>query len=208
MQANTTHNILPPTSSEEKNVAGSSTDEMLWRDFKGGCQETFALIYKNHFFSLYHYGIKRGYAQETVKDCIQDLFVELWKYRENLKNTDNIGYYLLKSIRYKLSHHAPALATPQPDTLALNMLSVEEELIEEQTLSQHKKKVLEALKLLTRRQQEAIQLKFFQNLKNEEIAERMSISLPAVYNLVSKALVALKENMGKAYLLVYFILFS
>lgn len=201
MQVDAIHKILLAPHPDEVSIA-SPADEKLWLDFKGGCRAAFALIYKNHFFSLYQYGIHRGYAQETVKDCIQDLFVELWKYRENLKNTDAIAYYLLKSLRYKLSHHAHTKPIPEPDDLSINTLSIEDKLIEEQTIFQHKKKVLEALNVLTQRQQQAIQLKFFQNLKNEEIAKCMSISVPAVYNLVSKALVVLKENLGKAYLLL------
>jgi RNA polymerase sigma factor (sigma-70 family) len=202
MQVDTIHKILPYPHPDEVSMTPSPIDDKLWHDFKGGCRAAFALIYKNHFFNLYQYGIQRGYAQETVKDCIQDLFVELWKYRENLKNTDAIAYYLLKSLRYKLSHHARTKPIPEQDDLSINTLSIEDKLIEEQTLFQHKKKVLEALNVLTQRQQQAIQLKFFQNLKNEEIAKCMSISVPAVYNLVSKALVALKENLGKAYLLI------
>jgi RNA polymerase sigma factor (sigma-70 family) len=201
MQVDSIHKILIASPPDELSLA-SPADEKLWLDFKGGCRAAFALIYKNHFFSLYKYGILRGYAQETVKDCIQDLFVELWKYKENLKNTDAITYYLLKSLRYKLSHYARTKAISELDDLPINTLSIEDKLIEEQTLFQHKKKVLEALNILTTRQQQAIQLKFFQNLKNEEIAKCMSISVPAVYNLVSKALIALKETLGKAYLLI------
>jgi RNA polymerase sigma factor (sigma-70 family) len=136
---------------------------------------------------------------------------ELQSMRILLYNPDNgvtrnfmphLWMFLLKSLRYKLSHHARTKPSPEPDDLPINTLSIEDKLIEEQTLSQHKEIVLEALNVLTRRQQEAIQLKFFQNLKNEEIAKCMSISVPAVYNLVSKALIALKETLGKAYLLI------
>ena len=96
-------------------VRTSPDDEQLWRDFKGGCQASFALIYKDHFFNLYRYRIGRGYSRDIVKDCIQDLFVELWKYRESLKDTDSIAYYLLKSLRYKLSHHTRTESKPKPD---------------------------------------------------------------------------------------------
>ncbi len=207
MQAEATHTAQLHTP-DEKPVTSPPGDEQLWLDFKGGCQAAFALIYKNHFFNLYQYGTHRGYARETVKDCIQDLFVELWKYRENLKNTDSIAYYLLRALRYKLSHHARTAPAPTPASQPLDVLSIEEMLIEEQTLIQHKQKILEALNFLTQRQHQAIQLKFFQNLKNEEIAENMSISVPAVYNLVSKALLVLKENLGKAYLLLLMTFFS
>ena len=192
----------------------SAEDKALWADFKDGSRASFALIYKNYFFSLYRYGLKRGYAREVVKDSIQDLFVELWKYRQNLKDTDKIEFYLLKSLRNKLSKQvspvkdggtSPGLL---PDDIGPGDLSIEDKLIEEQTLLQHKKNVLQAIDLLSQRQQEAIRLKYFQNLKNEEIAEHMAISVPSVYNLVSKAIKTLRKQLGKAFVLLLFCLFS
>lgn len=189
-------------------------EENLWRAFKGGCKASFAFIYKNHFFNLYRYGLKRGYSKEAVKDSIQDLFVELWKYRENLRDTHNIEFYLLKSLRQKLSNESNGIKKGNIQLTALSGvvlpgdLSIEDKLIEEQTLLQHKKKVLQAMNLLSGRQQQAIRLKYFQNLKNEEIASHMAISVPSVYNLVSKAIRVLRKNLNNAYVLTLLYLFS
>lgn len=189
------------------------TEGELWRAFKGGCKASFAFIYKNHFFNLYQYGLKKGYPRELVKDSIQDLFVELWKYRENLKDTDNIGFYLAGSFRNKLSNQVreTGAAGVSLGTLSTSVLpgegSVEEKLIEEQTMLHHKKKVLQAINLLSGRQQQAIRLKYFQNLKNEEIASQMAISVPSVYNLVSKAIASLRKNLNTIYVLVLLYIF-
>jgi DNA-directed RNA polymerase specialized sigma24 family protein len=59
--------------------------------------------------------------------------------------------------------------------------------------------------MLTKRQRQAVHLKFFENLKNEEIAERMSIGTEAVYNLISKSLVVLRKTSIKS--VVTFLLF-
>ena len=198
--------FIPPS-----NILG--VDKELWADFKGGCKASFAFIYKNHFFKLYRYGLKRGYPREVVKDTIQDLFVELWKYRRNLKDTDKIEFYLLKSLRQKLSKHkgSPRARKVPLGTISANILhgelSTEDKLIEEQTMLLHKKRVLQAMDLLSGRQQQAIRLKYFQNLKNEEIAEHMAISVPSVYNLVSRAIIVLRKNLNKAYILLLLYLF-
>lgn len=62
-----------------------------------------------------------------------------------------------------------------------------------------------ALEKLTERQKESIVLKFYENLSNEEIGKRMSISVEGVYNLVSKALANFRRNMSKAYVVLFMI---
>lgn len=189
-------------------------DSSLWRAFKGGCKASLALIYRDHFFNLYQYGLSKGYGKEFVKDSIQDLFVELWKYKKNLKDTDNIEFYLMKSLKRKMSKPSSGIRFDNipfltlSGSIAVGEASVEDKLIEEQTLTLHKRKVLQAIDLLSGRQQQAIKLKYFQNLKNEEIANHMAISVPSVYNLVSKAITVLRKTLNNACLWIIITLLS
>ena len=49
--------------------------------------------------------------------------------------------------------------------------------------------------LLTKRQQEIIYLRFFENLDNESIAQVMSISKQSVANLLYRAIQELKDKL-------------
>ena len=40
--------------------------------------------------------------RELVKDCIHDLIFDLYKYRKNLAENDNIRNYLFKSLKRKV----------------------------------------------------------------------------------------------------------
>jgi RNA polymerase sigma factor (sigma-70 family) len=48
---------------------------------------------------------------------------------------------------------------------------------------------------LTKRQQEAIYLKFYSNLSYKEVAAIMSISVDSIYNLISKAIDSLQHEI-------------
>jgi RNA polymerase sigma factor (sigma-70 family) len=54
-----------------------------------------------------------------------------------------------------------------------------------------------ALRTLTKRQQEAIYLKFYSNLSYKEVASIMSISVDSIYNLISKAIDSLQHELNK-----------
>ena len=172
-------------------------ESKLWQSFKSGDQASFALIYQKFFPCLYSYGLKTGAGQEIVEDAIQDLFVYLWNHRTNLSDTNAIRYYLWTALRRRIVQATNAL----PDTLLSDSIetvgfekSTEAAIITEETSKEKKEHLLSAMRALSKRQREAVDLKFYHNLKNEEIAQRMSIKVEAVYNLISKSLVVLKKS--------------
>jgi RNA polymerase sigma-70 factor (ECF subfamily) len=181
----------------------SHTEEArIWNAFKQGSEEAYAQIYENYFFALYNYGIKIIRNKELVKDCIQDLFINLWRTKENLGEVAIIKPYLYKSLRRDLvrklhgEEHSVSLQSGQGHQYDFEMvLSHEVRLIESQIEKEQKEFLIKELNTLTKRQKEVIFLKFYENLSYHEIATVMSISVDAVYNLLSLALGVLKKNM-------------
>ena len=57
--------------------SSSQVDVQLWQDFQTGSESAFAAIYKKIAGLLYSYGLKIVSDNESVKDSIQDLFIEL-----------------------------------------------------------------------------------------------------------------------------------
>ena len=56
-------------------------------------------------------------------------------------------------------------------------------------------KVANSLHLLSKRQREAIQLKFYKNLDTDQISEQMNINAQSVYNLIFGALRVMREGL-------------
>jgi RNA polymerase sigma-70 factor (ECF subfamily) len=138
--------------------------------------------------------------QDILKDQIQELFVELWHSRENLSPTDSVKFYLLKALRYKLirqeknSHTRTTLARVSADLAAgLREEPVETALIEKEIHESQMALLRKAVKGLTLRQQEIIQLRFYQGLSNEQIADLMNMNYQSVSNLLYRALCRLKD---------------
>ena len=95
--------IINPTPADiSVKMTGKQADELLWDNFRQGSESAYGLIYKNHFFTLYSYGLKICPEKEIVKDAIQDLFVYLWKNKDKLGTTDSIKYYLFTALKRRL----------------------------------------------------------------------------------------------------------
>lgn len=183
------------------NISRKISDEgdgPLWDKFKSGDIEAYEFIYRSKVRDLFNYGMSISQDDAMVKDCIQELFLEIWKSRENLSATDNIKYYLFKALRYKLNHSKTLAQKTKPmdgQMAIYNKLisfPFEEEIIRKQQIVLNKRKIEQAIAKLTSRQREVITLSFYEGLSYDEIASLMSMRVDSVYTLVWKAISRLK----------------
>jgi RNA polymerase sigma factor (sigma-70 family) len=56
-------------------------DLFLWNEFRNGNAEAFGALIRVHYQDLFQYGTRFTKDEELVKDCLQDLFLELWTNR-------------------------------------------------------------------------------------------------------------------------------
>jgi RNA polymerase sigma factor (sigma-70 family) len=177
----------------------SLSDSGLWNEVRMGDELAFEELIRRFYRPLYHYGFKFTRDVDLLKDCIQDLFVELWMYRRNITQTEYVRVYLFKSLRRKLYKDAVRRGQTEPfeDGMAdgfLHSESFEDELVRTELSAYQRSRLENLLKTLTDRQQEAIHLKFFAALPNDKIAEVMGLSYQSVANLLHRAVNKLREG--------------
>jgi RNA polymerase sigma factor (sigma-70 family) len=176
-------------------------DETIWSTFKTGDKNAFGILYHRYFKIMHQYGIRIAEDHDFVKDCIHDLFVEIWKSRENLTQPTSVKGYLLSAIQRKIIRQLNRFRSRQQELSLMSLPTVvschEENIIEQQTGLEQQHSVTKAMKALTKRQQEAITLKFYGNLSYKEIATIMCISVDSTYNLISKAVDVLQSELTK-----------
>ena len=176
-------------------------DETVWGMFKKGENDAFATLYQRYFSILFQYGSKLADDSDLVKDCIHDVFVDLWRKKENLAHPKSVKAYLLSAVQHKMIRQLSRTRSRQRELKRMEMpVTVEckeHELIEAQIQLEQNYTVSRALGALTKRQQEAVFLKFYCNLSYKEVAATMSISVDSIYNLISKAIDELNVELTK-----------
>ena len=186
----------------------SSSQGDLWERFQNGDRDALGKIYRNHVDYLYNYGLHFCLDSERVKDCIQDLFRDLWIEREHLTNTvENIRYYLLSSLRRRLLRGLQKDRRYQSDlpndSFDFELIpSHENAIVADEIYNERKAKLQQGIASLTRRQREVIYLRFYQGLSYSEIARIMMMKVDSIYNLISKAIGLLKSTMILFFLLL------
>jgi RNA polymerase sigma factor (sigma-70 family) len=183
----------------------SFTDDFeLWQAFKAGKEAAFDSIYDQYFPSLYGYGTRLCPDKSLIKDCIQNLFVELWKNRSHLSDVYSIKHYLYQSLRRSLVKEMVAEKKYlHPDELSEDYyfevtFSHERLLIGEQVAQENINRLQRAFQLLTKRQKEAVFLRFYESLEYPAIAEIMVLKeVKYARTLVYRALDVLKASIRR-----------
>lgn len=166
--------------------------------FMRGDELAYGQLYERYFPELYNYGVKLCGAPDFAKDCIHDLFIDLWKKRKKHSSVTSIKPYLFKALRniiLKAQNHRPRF---QSIDLAYHFEiepSLETTMINQQADQAQQQQLHSALETLTQRQREAVFLKFYSQLTYDEIASLLGISNKATYKLMARAIDILRQKM-------------
>ena len=168
----------------------------LWKRFKKGNRQAFELIYRQYYPSLYHYALKVTSNKPVAQECVQDLFITLWRTRKGLAEISNIKPYLFKSLSRLMIRSAKSfqngLRTTESET---GLTFSPEELLIEQENDLHKREVLTTvLNSLPARQRQVIYLKYYEEMSYNEMAEALQINYQSVINLIYKAFRKLRDK--------------
>jgi RNA polymerase sigma factor (sigma-70 family) len=183
-------------------------DAVLWREMKEGNEFAFREIFDSYVNLLFQYGITITRDRELVKDCVQELFIIIWTNRRSIAFARSVKYYMFFSLRrliIKKSGIAKKfLALSSFSNAVLTIEGQDQTMLMKETRVNNQLLVSGALETLPTRQKEIIFLKYYQELKYEEIEKIMNLNNQVVRNTLCKALNSLRKQIGKRQLSAHF----
>jgi RNA polymerase sigma-70 factor (ECF subfamily) len=132
-----------------------------------------------------------------AEEIVQDFFFRLWKNRGRIKETQSLKSYLFTSVKNRGINYLAAknLETKKIEELKHimgNNLTYEQDIF---VTSELQKRIEQAFEKLAPRAKEIFILSRFNDLKNDEIAEKLGISKRTVETQISNALKILREEL-------------
>lgn len=191
-------------SKDSKSNRKTNPDDLtLWRSIRNGNDLAFSSLYNRYANLLFNYGMHVSSNRELVKDCIQELFTNIWNRKESLSEIESVKYYLLKSFRNQIFRNIEKdrkffVDFEDSHERFQSDKFVEEEMIEQEIISRRKEQMNLALSRISKRQREIVVLKYFNELNYSQISSLMGISIPSAHNLISKALQSLISELEKS----------
>lgn len=158
----------------------------------------FEEVFKTHFKSLHAYAFTMVKDEMLAEEMVQNVFCKLWEKKDRLQINSSATAYLYRSVYHECLNHLKhqkvrsayqqyMSAQPEGDTIpAASKLQMGE-------LEWHLNKALGELPEQCRT---IFQMSRFEELKYQEIADRLGLSIKTIENQMGKALRLLREKLA------------
>jgi RNA polymerase sigma factor (sigma-70 family) len=183
--------------------------QFVWAKFRTGDRGSFEEIYNEFSDQLFAYGTKITSDRELVKDSIQDLFIDLYKYNPTIRNPELLQFYLYKSLKrsiIKRLQKEKRLQSIHPDynTFELTFYAETDD-YEDDSKNRQMESLQKALKALDHKKRELLFLKFDSGLTYGEIGGLLNMKPDTVKKQVYRILHYLHDSFGSSLLELFFI---
>jgi RNA polymerase sigma factor (sigma-70 family) len=186
-----------------------SNDDILWNQLRAGDEEAFSLLFEKYFSTLVNYGKTLTTEPNTVKDCVQDVFVDIWTYRHSLNEAVVVKAYLLSSVRKRLArqHEREHIFLRTKDLDSLDFLfdfSIEDRLIADEAMTAKVGQLNLLINKLPPRQKEALYLRYHQGLSVEQVSEVLNMNYQSTKNLLHRSILQLRKDFPAPLLSLFY----
>ena len=179
--------------------------DLLHKGDKGAMKQIFEVHYRSVFLCIYRFVKQR----ETAEDLTQEVFLKLWRKKEQLQITGSLAAYISTMAYHEAMGYlrkTSTLITDIDDNAAVVVGSDGNDEVRKQDLQQQ---INVAVDQLPPRCKSVFILSRFEGKSYKEIADIMDISTKTVEHQLSKALkslrIHLKDYMHGCILILFFL---
>ena len=179
------------------------SDAELWENIRTDDMHAYNTLFERYWARLYKSAYNLTHDQETSKEIVHDIFLNIWKRRNELI-IESFPQFLLTAIRYEYYNRnraakSPITLVPDYERHDTRVLQNEGDLRLdyndfEHTLKSH-------LRELPNRCQEIFLMSRLNNISNDEIADNLQISKRTVENQITYALKHLRAVLKCIFLI-------
>ncbi|MDR0414587.1 MAG: RNA polymerase sigma-70 factor [Prevotellaceae bacterium] len=184
-----------------KHTHDKDADEQLLCLLRQGSKEAFTSVYERYHKMLYALSYRYLKNQAAAEDAVQHVFVKLWEHRADIAVEVSLRNYLYSMtknhiLNYIRNEHS---ALTHNYRMAQKVGNVEDNLLETIEKKELMAAFYQAIEQLSARKKEICLLKMEDKLSNQEIADRMSLSVNTVKSHYAQAVKLLRMAMSKMF---------
>lgn len=174
------------------------SDSVTLNLLQQGNEDIFENVFKQHFNSLHAYAFTILKDAVAAEEVVQSLFLKIWEKKENLDIRTSLKSYLYRATYndcMNIIKHWQVRQRHQDHISYVSDMSYEHTAnqLHENEL---KKELQKAMNLLPEKCRTIFQMSRFEELKYQEIADRLEISIKTVENQMGKALKILRTALA------------
>lgn len=174
-----------------------------WNNFiLDGDMDSLSKVYYQYYDCLFDYGHKHTSDKQLIENAIQDVFINIVKFRKSISEVKNLTGYLISSFRRQLlvdiEKQKKTILTDQvPEEYFDYFKSPEQDILETENIERLHSTIKHCMSKLTDRQREIIFLRFEREISYEEIAKILNISVESCYKSSYRSIRIIRSEVEK-----------
>jgi RNA polymerase sigma-70 factor, Bacteroides expansion family 1 len=162
-------------------------DLLLWNKVKSGDDASYEILFRRYYPGLCLFAQRYTNDMFTAREVVQDLFIDLWEFRNDLSVTRSFKSYLFTAVKFNSIRRmqndkklwTPMDILPEPENAQFaDMLE----------LAELEAKIMDAIESLPEQCRKIFKMSRFEQLKYAEIASQLQLSVKTIEAQMSKAL--------------------
>jgi RNA polymerase sigma factor (sigma-70 family) len=172
-------------------------EKMLAVRLQSGDKEALFSMMLTYYNDMFRYALKFTADPELTKELVNQFSIHLWDNRDKFYAAQNIKPYLIVSFKrfliawYRKQKSMLQINTDEHDRA---VQPYETYIIAAEKQEAVKNALQQALPLLSKRQKQLVQLRFYEQMTYEEISQKTSLTIRTIYNKLHEALKKLRSN--------------
>lgn len=161
-------------------------------------EHDFELLFRSHFQGLCHFAKNYVKDFDIAREIVQDAFTGLWEKRAIIDTSRSVQSYLSTTVRNKCLNYLRDNKKFSHNLLTLEGLGPETEYVQNDRLAEVEleQRISAAIGELPEKCREVFLLSRQENLKYQQIADTLNISVKTVETQMSKALQHLRLRLA------------
>jgi len=170
-------------------------------------EQTLEALFRSHYQGLCRFAAGYVKQEDVAREIVQDAFVSLWEKRDTIDPGKSIKSYLSTTVRNKCLNHLRNHKKFSNDLLAIENLADEAGYDQpDRLVEQEIRDVISAgIAGLPEKCREIFMLNRHENLKYQQIADKLGISVKTVETQMSKALQHMRIRLADYLPVLFFI---
>ena len=174
------------------------TEQILVIELRKGNAKAYEELYKQFHKRLYNYCCKLTHSETEAQGLVQEIFIAIWENREKLDENKSFSGFIFKIARNKcLNVLKHKLAQQVYRHYLYNSSNDHNDLRAEIEYTELNNIITKSINALPERRKQIFLLSRNDNLTYKEIATKLEISENIVDHEIRKALMRIKDDLGK-----------
>ncbi|PSL07476.1 sigma-70 family RNA polymerase sigma factor [Cecembia rubra] len=175
--------------------------EQLVKCLRSGCEKSYTELFNYFYPKIINTAKKFGLPEEEAKEMAQEIFLNIWKSRDNLKPELSFNAYLLTILKSKLYQKAKSeVLKAKYEKYALNHFEVSFNSTDNQIDYEELEKISnDVIEKLPSQQKEIFFMRTIKHVSSGEISDQLGLSKRTVENHFYLATKTIKNELEKRF---------